>query len=116
MVRGIATDSKRYKHKKQNDEKWLCEDMLVWKRYVEKYIDNLKPNDEKEINDSVKKSKKKMMTVDRVFAILILGVFGPITLITGIYMTLKGIYVLGVPLGLFGAIFVIAFFLYEKYR
>ena len=116
MVRGIATDSNRYKHKKRNDEKWLCEDMLVWKRYVEKYIDNLRPNDEKEINKSVKKGKKKMLTVSRVFEILILGVFGSITLITGIYILLKGNFVLGVPLAIIGAIFVIALILNEKYR
>ena len=116
MVRGIATDSNRYKHKKRNDEKWLCEDMLVWKRYVERDCNEVGTRNEKEMNKSVKKSKKKMITVSRVFEILILGVFGPITLITGTYIILKGNYVVGVPLGIIGAIFVIALILNEIYR
>ena len=36
MVHGIETDSKKYKHKKRNDEKYLAEDMLVWRRYIER--------------------------------------------------------------------------------
>ncbi len=115
MVRGIATDSNRYKHKKRDDEKWLTEDLHVIKRTVEKYIDNLRRNEE-EINKSVKKSKKKMMTIDRVLVILILGIFGSTALITGIYLLLISNYVLGIPIGVFGAISVISFYLFEKYR
>jgi hypothetical protein len=116
MVQGIETDSKKYKHINRDDEKWLCEDLYVFRKTVEKYIDNLRPNDENEINKSVKKSKKKMMTIDRIIAILFLGIFGSITLITGIYLIIKENYLLGAPLGLFGAVFVVAFYLYEKYR
>jgi len=116
MVHGIATDSKKYKHKNQNDETRLCEDMLVWKRYVERDCNEVGTRNEKEMNKSVKMRKKKMLIGSRVFEILILGVFGPITLITGIYMILKGSYILGVPLAIIGAIFVIALILNEKYR
>lgn len=116
MVRGIATDSNRYKHKKRDDEKWLCEDLHVFKRTVEKYIDNLRCNNEEEIYKSEKKSKKKRMTIDRVLAILILGIFGSITLLTGIYLLIKSNYVLGIPIEVFGVILVISFYLFEKYR
>lgn len=114
MVRGIATDNKKYKHKNRNDEKWLCEDLYVYRKTVEKYIDNLRPKDEEETAKSLK--KKKEMTLDRIIAILILGIFGSITVIFGIYMIIKGIYIIGVPSGVFGAIFVISFLLFEKYR
>ena len=57
-----------------------------------------------------------MMTIDRILAILILGIFGSITLIAGIYLIIKEIYIVGIPSGLFGAVFVIAFILFEKYR
>lgn len=56
MVRGIATDNKRYKHIKRSDEKWLCKDLQVFKRTVEKYIDDIRPNGENEI----KKIKKRI--------------------------------------------------------
>ena len=116
MVRGIETDSKRYKHKKRNDEKDMCEDMLVWKRYVERDINKLRTRNEKEIDTSVTKKENKTLTPVRVLEILILGVFGPITLITGIYMLFKENYVAGVPLAIIGAIFVISLTLNEKYR
>ena len=109
MVHGLATDDKKYKHKKRNNLKWLCKDLNVYKKTVEKYIDNLRSKDEIEI-------KSVMMTLDRIIAILFLGIFGSITLITGICLIIKGNYVLGVPLGFIGAVFVVAFCLYEKYR
>jgi len=115
MVRGIATDNK-YKHKKRNDEKDMCEDMLVWKRYVERDITELGSRNEKEIDTSVTKKENKTLTPVRVLEILILGIFGPITLIAGIYMLLIENYVVGVPLTIIGAIFVIALILNEKYR
>ena len=116
MVQGIETDSKKYKHIKRDDEKWLSKDLRVIKKTVEKYIDDIRPNYENEIDKSEKKSKKKMMTIDRIIAILFLGIFGLITLITGIYLIIKNNYLLGAPLGIFGAVFVITFYLFEKYR
>jgi len=116
MVHGIATDNKRYKHKKLNDEKWLSEDMLVWRRYVERDIQQSGIKNDKEVNKSSNNMSKKMLTGTRVFQILILGVFGPITLIAGLYMLIKENYVAGIPFTLIGAIFVIALILNEKYR
>ena len=39
MVKGIETDDKKYKHKKGNIEKEMCEDMNVWKHdmYMSQY-------------------------------------------------------------------------------
>jgi len=117
MVRGIATDSKRYKHIKRSDEKWFCDDLLVFKRTVEKYINNIRPDDKEENGKTIEKNKKKMMTIDRIFAILFLGFFGSITLITGIYFLLQGKSVIvGFPILLFGFVAVISFILYERYR
>lgn len=115
MVRGIATDGKKYKHLKRNDEKWLCKDLNDIKKTVENYIDNIRP-DEKKTNETVKKAKKKTMTIDRIFAIIVLAIFGSISLITGIYLILKENYLIGISLTIFGSIFVITFILYEKYR
>ena len=118
MVLGIDTDSNKYKHKKRNDEKWLGEDMLVWRRYVERDIQKLRNKNKKEMIPSSKDRKNEMLTVTRALQILILGVFGPITLLAGVYLTLiiKGNYVVGIPIILIGAIFVIALILNEKYR
>ena len=116
MVRGLATDGKKYKHINRNDEKWLSKDLNDIKKTVVKYIDNIRPDNEKAKDSLHKKSKKKKMTIDRIFAILILGIFGSITLITGIYLIIKETYFLGGSLGVFGAVFVLAFILYEKYR
>jgi hypothetical protein len=116
MVHGIATNNKRYEHKKMNDEKWLSEDMLVWKRYVERDMQKLVSKNKKETNESLKDSKKKTLTVIRILQILILGVFGPITLIGGLYVLIKENYVVGIPFTIIGAIFVIALILNEKYR
>lgn len=116
MVRGIATDNKKYKHINRNNEKWLCKDLYVFKRYTEKYINNLKYDDENELDKSQKNGKKKIMTVDRVIAIIFLGIFGSITLLTGIYLVLKQVNFLSVSLLIFGIVFVVAFCLYEKYR
>ena len=111
MVRGLATDGKKYKHINRNDEKWLSKDLQDIKKTVEHYIDNIRPDD----NKTVKKSKTKGMKIDRLIAIL-LGIFGSISLITGIFLILKGIYFLGGSLTIFGAVFVITYILFEKFR
>jgi len=116
MVHGIATDGKKYKHINRNDEKWLSKDILVWRRYVERDTQQSGIKNEKEMNESLNDSKKKTLTVIRILQILILGVFGSITLIGGIYLLLKGIYVLGVPSTIIGAVFVIALILNEMHR
>jgi len=115
MVRGIATDSKKYKHVQRN-EKWLTKELHDIKKTVEHYIDEVRPAAEKEITKTFTKSKKKSMTVDRILAILFLGIFGSITLITGIYLIIKQTYLVGVSLGVFGLVFVICFVLFERYR
>ena len=115
MVRGIATDSKKYKHI-HRDEKWLTKDLHDIKRTVEHYIDEIRPAAEKEINQTFTKSTKKTMTVDRVFAILFFGIFGSITLISGIYFIIKQTYVVGISLAIFGLLLVVCFVLFERYR
>ena len=112
MIHGISTDNKKYKHINRNEIKWLCKDLHYFKRITEKYIDHIRPDDEKEPD----KSLRKMMTVDRVIAIIFLGIFGSATLVTGIYLLMKGTYLMGVPLSIFGVVFVLAFFLFERYR
>ena len=116
MVRGIATDNKKYKHIKRDNTKWLSKDLNVFKKYIEKYIDSIRPDDEKKTDTSPGESKKKMMTFDRIIAVLFLGLFGSISLIAGIFLLIKEVYIIGVPAGLFGAVLVICFFLFEKYR
>jgi hypothetical protein len=96
MVQGIETDNKKYKHKKRNDTKWLSEDLNEIRKTTEKYIDSIRPEDEKEINGYPKKSKKKTMTIDRIIAIILLGIFGPIALVIGIYLNLQENYVIGI--------------------
>jgi len=116
MVRGINTDGKKYKHINRNDEKWLCKDLNDIKKTIENYIDNIRPDGEKRTDKTVEKIKRKTMTIDRILVILVLGIFGSITLITGIYLILKVNYLIGVSLTIFGLIFVTAYILYEKYR
>ncbi len=116
MVRGLATDGKKYKHINRNDEKWLSKDLNDIKKTVEKYIDDIRPDNEKAIDSLQKKSKKKKMTIDRIFAILILGIFGATTRIIGIFLIIKGTYFLGGSLSIFGAVFVLTFIMYEKYK
>jgi hypothetical protein len=42
----------------------------VYKKTAETYIDTLRPTDEKEIHTSRRKSKKKMMTIDRIIHVV----------------------------------------------
>jgi hypothetical protein len=56
------------------------------------------------------------MTLDRILVIIVLGLFGSITLLAGLYLLIKGNCLVGVPGLVFGTIFIIAFFLYMKLR
>ena len=116
MVKGIETDDKKYKHKKGNIEKEMCEDMNVWKRYIQRDITKKRYSNEMGISSSESKKEVKKLTPVRVLQILILGIFGPITLIGGVYMFMKENNVVAIPLILIGAVFVIALFLNEAYR
>jgi len=116
MAHGIETDNKRYKHLRRDDEKWLFEDLYAIKNTIRKYIARLQYHDENETDTRVKQAHKKTMTIDRMIAIILLGIFGSLALLTGIFLIIKGNYVVGVMLGVFGTTFVIAFVLYEKYR
>ena len=115
MVQGIETDDKRYKHKRMDDEEWLCKDLNEYKKTVQNYIDEIRPDENKE-HEPVKKSKKKTMTFDRILAIIMLGIFGSVALITGIVLIIKEVYFTGGFLTIFGAFFVLAFILYEISR
>jgi len=115
MVQGIETDDKVYKHKRKDDIKYLSKDLNVFRRTVEKYIESIRPKDEKKFTTSGKKSKKRVTLVG-IISILFLGLFGSISLITGIFLIIKQNYVIGVPIGVFGTVAVICFILYEKYN
>jgi len=112
MTKGIETDSKRYKHINRDDEKWLFKDLYDIRKTIENYIDSIRPNDENKIDKSVKKT----IAIDRIIAILFLGLFGLIIFIVGIYLIIKVNYVVGIPLVIFGSIFLVAFYLNEKHR
>ena len=56
MDHGIELDSK-YKHKNRDDEKDMCEDMLVWKRYVQRDCHIARIQHENELKEQDKKKK-----------------------------------------------------------
>jgi len=97
MAHGIETGDKTYKRLRRDDEKWLLEDLHAMKRTVRKYIATLQPPNENETDASVQKGHKKMMTLDRILAIIVLGLFGSITFLAGLYLIIKGNYLVGVP-------------------
>lgn len=115
MVKGIETDTKRYKHIQQDDEKILTQDLREIKKTVQHYIETIRPDDIDKKQNTIH-TTKKTMTIDHIVAILFLGIFGSITLIFSILMLLQTNHVLGIPILLFGAACVIAFIMYEKYR
>ena len=117
MGHGIDTSSTKNKPVTMNDEKWLGEDMLVWRRYVERDIQELGRKNEKETKSAVKKRRKTPLSATRVLQILILGVLGPVIFTGGLLLLLaKENYVVGIPFTIIGAIFVIALVLNEIYR
>jgi uncharacterized membrane protein YgcG len=115
MVRGIATDDKRYKHI-YRDEKWLTKDLHDIKKTIEHYIDSQQPAAEKESTTSLQKSTQRTMTVDRIIAIIFLGIFGSITLLTGLFLVIKQPSVFTGSLVFIGVIFIICYLLFEYYR
>jgi len=115
MVQGIETDNKKYKHKKRNDEKWLTKDLQEFRKTTEKYIDSIRPNNEKQLYGQ-KQTNKSSMIIVRIITIILLGIFGSISLFTGIILIFKENYVLGIPISSIGAVFVISFILFEKFR
>ena len=84
MAHGIETGDKTYKRLRRDDEKWLLEDLHAMKRTVRKYIATLQPPNENKTDTSVQKGYKKMMTLDRILAIIVLRLFGSITLLAGL--------------------------------
>jgi|SRR4030042_1982285 len=111
MTKGIETGSKKYTHINRDDEKWLFKDLYDIRKTIEDYIDLIRPNDENKIDKSVKKT----MTIGRIISILFLGLFGLIMFIVGIYLITKVNYVIGISLVIFGSVFLVAFYLNEKY-
>jgi cytochrome b subunit of formate dehydrogenase len=98
-----------------NDKKLLSEDMLIWRRNVERDIQKLGSKNKKEMNESLN-NDKKMLTVIKILQIFILGVLGLIILVVGIYSTLKVSYLLGPALSLIGTVSIIILILNEKYK
>jgi uncharacterized membrane-anchored protein len=116
MTHGIETGNKKYQHIRRDDEKWLLEDLQAIKRTVRKYIASAQPPDETEAAPSEKKNHKKSMTIDRVLAFVIFGIFGLVILLLGFYLIVKENYVVGIPGVVFGIVFVLALILFEIYR
>ena len=112
MVQGIETGEKNYKHKKKNDIKYLSRDGMQIRKTAESIIDENRP-ERKE-----KKSSNKEVTITpmRAFQLLVLGVFGPIILIGGIYMFMMDNAVIAIPIVLLGLVMVIALILNEIYK
>jgi hypothetical protein len=116
MPRGIETGGKKYLHRRCDDEKWLLEDLRAEKRTVEKYITSLRPPDEDGTGSTVKKDIMRRITVDRILALVIFGLFGSICFLGGLYLLIRGNAVVGVPGVVFGIIFIVTYVLLEKYR
>jgi hypothetical protein len=114
MVRGIATDKKKYKHKDRNDTKWLAKDLNEFRHQAEEYIDSKRPKDEKDFNYTIEKSKKKTMPFVRTI-LIILGIMGFFALIYGIYSLIQEVNILNIINTLIGAIFLGSLILFEKY-
>ena len=116
MVQGIETDDKRIKKKRKKDIKYMAEDLNEIRKTTEKYIDSIRPKSDEEINKLHERKASKKMSIDRIFALILLGFFGSIALISGIYMLIIKNYVVGIPTTLFGVFFVVCYILFERYR
>lgn len=116
MVHGIETDNKKYKHFRRDDETWLLTDLQEIKRTVAQYIARL-PSPGEDVTDAqVALHRKKIMIGDVILGILVLGILGSLSLLTGLYLIIQGKMGIGVPITVFGLVFLIAFILFEKYR
>ena len=114
MVKGVETDSKKFKHKKKTDETWLAKDLNEIRKMVENYIDSSRPSDDEKIQTTVTKGIKKSMPFARMIAI-ILGIIGFFSLVYGIYSLTQEITILSVINILIGTVFLASFILFEKY-
>ena len=116
MVHGIADGKNKDKYVDKTDEKWLCKDLNEYKATVQNYIDEIRPDEDAEETGKNKIKKQKKMTIDRIIAIIFLGVFGSVVLVAGLYFFIKNPGIVSGFLALIGVVFVLCFFLYEKYR
>jgi len=117
MVQGIETGEKKYKHKKKDDIKWLAKDVNEIRKTAENYIDSKRPNNDEEINGTVKMSTTETWSFIRIIAI-ILGIIGFFSLLSGIYLLfiIQEKFVIGITGCLIGIVFLLTFILFEKYR
>ena len=67
MVQGIETDSKKLSKIKKRDEKWLTKDLQDIKTTVEHYIDEVRPDSEKDEDYIVKTPKSKVFNYVIIF-------------------------------------------------
>jgi hypothetical protein len=116
LVKGIETDSTKYKHIKRNDYKWLCKDLNEIKNDVEGYIDSIRPDETAEEHTPVTKHDKYFISPIRVIQLLFLGVFGIISLIGGLSMYIIQKSILAIPIILFGLACVTGLIITETYR
>ena len=116
MVHGIANGSKNKKQVDKTDIKWLAKDLNDIKETVENYIDEVRPDENVEAEKTEKKIHTKKMTIDRIIAIIFLGIFGTVVLIAGIYAFIKDPNITTGFLCFIGAVFLICFILFELYR
>ena len=114
--RDLTPVTKNKKQKKMSEEQRLGEDMLVWRRYVERDIQKAGSAIRNEIGPSTTTKEKQGISVSRALQIILLGFFGPCVLVLGLYLLVKGNGVVGVLAVIIGIVFVIALILNEKYR
>lgn len=73
MTSGVETGNTNEKQVRRDDEKWLLEDLHTIKRTVEHSIASLQRSNERDKTE--KKNQGKMLTIDRILVIGILGIF-----------------------------------------
>lgn len=112
MAQGIETDSKKLSKEKKSDEKWLTKDLQDIKKTVEHYIDEVRPDGENEEDYIVKTQNTKVFK----YVIFLLGLIGLIALFAGIFLLFNSNYVGGIPLIVFGGVFVLIFVLNVIYK
>ncbi len=116
MVHGIETGSKKYTHFRRDDEKWLLTDLQEIKKTVSHYIAGLPPPTDQGPSVGKTSHRRKMLMYDIVLGILVFGILGSLSVITGAYLTIQGKAGVGAPLSIFGLVFILVFILFLKYR
>ena len=111
MVKGIETDSKKLSKLRKSDEKWFTEDLQDIKKTVEHYIDEIRPDGENE-EDYIFTPKSKVFK----YVIIFSGIIGLIALIMGIFLVYYTEYLGGVPLIVFGGVFILIFVMNIIYK